>query len=160
MVNVIPGTPDDDNLDGTQHKDKILGYAGDDLIYGKAGNDLIDAGPSTSYDDVYGGKGADTFRFFENYGVLQIEDFSTKDGDKLDLSHTGFEKSDLKDTETNDRDGDGYYLRQTSANGHPELQIFFHNGSGGTFDMVQLEDMTIKQFRHDVRDHPSHYDFA
>jgi|SwirhirootsSR3_FD_contig_31_16792573_length_637_multi_3_in_0_out_0_1 hypothetical protein len=122
-------------------------------------NDLIDAGPSNSYDDVYGGRGADTFRFYEDYGVLQIEDFRVSDGDKLDLSHTGFERSDLKDTQDNDRDGDGYYMRVTSANGIKELQFYFHNGSG-TFDEVQLEDISLKQLKHDVKEHPSHYDFA
>jgi Ca2+-binding RTX toxin-like protein len=65
-LNIISGTPSDDNLVGTPQDDLITGFAGNDtiagnggndLIYGNQGNDVIDTGPGN--DTVYGGQGDD-----------------------------------------------------------------------------------------------------
>src|SRR6185295_3645996 len=97
----------DNNLEGTPGKDVIEGVDGQDILYGFDGNDFLHAGPSPEggYDELYGGKGKDTFIFEAGDGMAQIVDFSKKDG--LDLSETSFAKRDLKDTFENDRDGDG-----------------------------------------------------
>jgi hypothetical protein len=91
-------------------------------------------------------------------GSAQIEDFKISQGDRLDLSGTTFDKHDLKDTFDNDRDGDGNYVRETSANGKPETALHFNNPD--ITDSLNLIGVTARDLRHDVRDHPTHYDFG
>ena len=55
-----------------------------DTIVGGDGNDDLQGG--TSDDTMTGGAGADTFVFDEDSGNDTITDFSTTDGDKIDLS--------------------------------------------------------------------------
>lgn len=57
MVNLIEGTPGNDNLIGTPGDDHILGLAGDDAIDGQAGNDTIEGGDGTDF--ITGGAGDD-----------------------------------------------------------------------------------------------------
>lgn len=76
-----------ENINGSDHNDSITGnhganklYAGkgDDLIYGGAGNDIL-----------YGEEGADIFLYgaSDTFGFIDIiRDFSTSQGDKIDIS--------------------------------------------------------------------------
>ncbi|MGH1375480.1 MAG: DUF5801 repeats-in-toxin domain-containing protein [Alphaproteobacteria bacterium] len=77
---------EDDDGDGRQGGDDTLfGGAGNDIIYGQEGDDLLYGGAG---DDVLsGGSGADTFvQNMVNQGVDIIRDFSTDEGDVLDLA--------------------------------------------------------------------------
>ncbi len=162
--NLIPGTPDDDNLFGTDGKDLITGLEGRTFFTAARGAIDFDGGPDTSgfdYDQFFGGGGKDIFAFTTGDGTEQIEDFKLgKDG--LDLSHTTFSKHDLKDIDKggtiNDSDGDGNYLRQTDANGKHEVQIFFGNDNPG-FDQITIVGISVKDLRHDVKHFHDHYDF-
>jgi Ca2+-binding RTX toxin-like protein len=161
MANHITDLPGlDSNLEGTAAKDVILGLDGEDVLYGEAGNDVLHAGPAPEfgYDQLFGGRGHDKFIFDSGDGSAQIEDFKISQGDRLDLSGTTFDKHDLKDTFDNDRDGDGNYVRETQANGKPETALHFNNPD--ITDSLNLIGVTARDLRHDVRDHPTHYDFG
>lgn len=163
--NPVDGGPDDDNLEGTNGKDIITGGGGSDVLYGLAKRDILDGGLDTSgfdQDSLYGGKGKDLFVFKTGYGDDTIEDFELrKDG--LDLSGTTFSRKDLKDVDKggiiDDRDGDGNYVRETSANGKPELQLYFGGDEPG-FDRITIIGVTLKEFKKDVKHYLDHYDFA
>ncbi len=149
---------DDTNLHGTKHDDQINGKAGFDVLYGLKGNDRLNGGADD--DLLYGGRGHDTFVFKTGGGEDQIDDFKLgKDG--LDVHKTTFGKDDLKDVQNGgngfNSDSDGNYCRQTSANGHPEVQLYFATDHG--FNSLTIEGITLKQLRMDVKDHPGHYDF-
>lgn len=65
--------------------DVINGGAGNDLIFGQEGNDVITGGIGN--DTLYGGSGADRFVFNGlDEGIDEIRDFSTAEGDVIDLS--------------------------------------------------------------------------
>lgn len=150
----------DSNLEGTDGKDVIEGLDGEDVLYGFAGNDILHAGPAPEfgYDQLFGGKGKDIFVFESGDGQAQIEDFSRKDG--LDLSGTNFSKRDLKDTFENDRDGDGNYVRETSANGKPETALRFDANDSSGFDSLNIIGVTAKDILKFVKHHPEYYDFG
>ena len=84
----ITGTKYADTLFGGKGKDTLYGGAGNDTLKGEIGNDTLIGG--LGKDTLYGGKGADTFVFksvrestVKNPDT--IEDFSRKQGDKIDL---------------------------------------------------------------------------
>ena len=87
--NVIKGSNKKDKLKGTNKNDKIIGKGGADRIEGKGGDDLIDPGEAKKgqkkYDRLYGDDGADIFEIDDGY-LAGINDFSSIEGDKLDLS--------------------------------------------------------------------------
>ncbi len=56
------------------------------MLYGQAGNDRLDGG--AGLDLLKGGTGADTFVFSTGRDV--VLDFSLAEGDRLDISRTGF----------------------------------------------------------------------
>jgi Ca2+-binding RTX toxin-like protein len=161
VAKTILGDGDDNELTGSGKADRIFGRGGDDDIDAKGGGDTIAAGDGDDF-SIRGGKGADMFVFMSGDGQDQVNDFSIKQGDGLDLSLSGFGKEDLKDVdaggEIKDADGDGYYLRETSSNGKPELQIFFGDDEGG-FDQLTLIGVSIAQLVKDVQKNPEHYDF-
>jgi Ca2+-binding RTX toxin-like protein len=66
------------NVTGSSHDDTITGDSNDNALYGNGGNDYIT-----------GGAGADTFLFkgaTALTGVTTIADFTTGDGDKIDIA--------------------------------------------------------------------------
>ncbi|MEB0009569.1 type I secretion C-terminal target domain-containing protein [Pseudomonas sp. RTB2] len=68
--------------------DTLLGGAGNDILFGQGGNDTLTGGKGN--DILIGGAGADTFVWLKGdtntgTGVDVIKDFSTAQGDKLDL---------------------------------------------------------------------------
>jgi surface adhesion protein len=65
--------------------DTLIGGNGDDILFGQGGNDILVGGKGN--DILIGGAGADTFVWKQgDYGSDVVKDFSTKQGDKLDLS--------------------------------------------------------------------------
>jgi serralysin len=89
-VNVILGLDGNDTLRGNGGNDTIDGGAGNDFISAGAGNDTVIGGAGT--DSLYGGADADTFVFasLSDFGPASaldtIGDFSSSQGDKIDLS--------------------------------------------------------------------------
>lgn len=75
------------SLYGTPYGDTITGGTGSEYLYGNAGNDtLYGAGGN---DHLVGGAGADTFLFKSATaltGIDTITDFSTGQGDKIDIA--------------------------------------------------------------------------
>lgn len=88
-----------DKVYGSDYSDVLVGHGGNDTIegrgsndrvFGNAGNDKLNGGAGA--DKLVGGSGADTFIFSRvshstasSVGRDKIDDFSRKDGDKIDL---------------------------------------------------------------------------
>jgi Ca2+-binding RTX toxin-like protein len=89
-ANTLLGMGGADTLRGNGGNDVLDGGAGNDYLSGGAGNDILIGGPGT--DIMYGGGGADTYVFkaVTDFGPAsapdQIGDFSSAEGDKIDLS--------------------------------------------------------------------------
>ncbi|WP_040259424.1 retention module-containing protein [Pseudomonas massiliensis] len=65
--------------------DTLLGGEGNDIFFGQGGNDVLNGGAGN--DTLVGGNGADTFVWNKgNTGTDTIADFSTSQGDVIDLS--------------------------------------------------------------------------
>lgn len=81
LANVMTGNGGNDTLNGGAGNDTLIGGAGNDVLIGSAGKDSLS-----------GGSGADTFRFLAKtdsaVGINRdvITDFSSAEGDKVDLS--------------------------------------------------------------------------
>ncbi|WP_269769733.1 cadherin domain-containing protein [Flavisphingomonas formosensis] len=87
----LTGNNFDNRINGRGGADTIYGGGGNDSIYGGAGNDVIHGG--TGLDQLRGEAGADLFVFdtLQDSGATQatadkIIDFSSAQGDKIDLS--------------------------------------------------------------------------
>ena len=84
---VKQGTASGETLTGnTGLADHLIGLGGNDTLYGYEGNDVLNGGAGT--DTLIGGLGADRFVFDTTTlgSVDTITDFSTAQGDKLDIS--------------------------------------------------------------------------
>lgn len=93
-VDMLYGNQDDDVLYGNQDDDALYGGQGSDVLYGGQGADVLQGGAGA--DILFGNLGADTFRYTATAdstptGSDTIADFSTAQGDKIDLRavHTG-----------------------------------------------------------------------
>ena len=73
----IPGTLDDDTLDGTNTVDRVNGLSGNDLISAGDGNDVIAGGQGN--DVLAGGEGDDQYLFESGDGVDTIKDIAGLD---------------------------------------------------------------------------------
>jgi Ca2+-binding RTX toxin-like protein len=78
-----------DRIDGGNGNDSLIGGDGDDYIIGGKGNDVLQGGMGR--DGLVGGKGADIFVFNDIAETPKgkadfIKDFSSDQGDKIDLS--------------------------------------------------------------------------
>jgi Ca2+-binding RTX toxin-like protein len=100
----LAGSLDNDTLIGGQGNDALFGRLGNDRLYGGAGNDILVGDflmledPSTDYDTLTGGAGADTFilgatdlvgnfvNFYLGDGYATITDFSRNQGDKIGIA--------------------------------------------------------------------------
>lgn len=89
----VLGAQDADTLNGGTGNDSISGNDSDDDLRGGSGNDTLRGGGDnddlkgmTGNDSLIGGDGLDTFIFDNNFGQDRIEDFSTRNGEKIDLS--------------------------------------------------------------------------
>jgi Ca2+-binding RTX toxin-like protein len=81
-----------DTIFGGSGADRLYGEDDSDVIYGGDGNDIVDGGTGADglwggagNDTLTGGSGADTFGFSNGSGADLIADFSSADGDRLDL---------------------------------------------------------------------------
>jgi len=97
----IDGGPGDDRLRGGPIGDLINGYAGndtieglggDDVLHGGRGNDSVSGGDGRDWisgdrgdDTLSGGRGADIFHFAPGFGNDLVTDFSTAEGDQVQL---------------------------------------------------------------------------
>ena len=87
----ITGSRSNDTIRGEGGADTLDGGDGADTIYGGADNDIIYGGTGGDRDNLYGEAGADTF-MLDAFDREHVRDFSTTDGDFLDISDllTGF----------------------------------------------------------------------
>jgi Ca2+-binding RTX toxin-like protein len=90
------GDTGNDNIHGGSGNDRLLGAAGDDKLYGNTGDDKINGW--TGRDHLVGGPGKDTFSFSFTKDSPRntrdrIEDFSQKQGDKIDIKAIDANKS-------------------------------------------------------------------
>ncbi len=84
---VKTGTSSGETITGNSGlRDSLEGLGGNDTLYGYDGNDVLSGGAGT--DTLVGGAGADNFVFKTTTlgSVDTISDFSTAQGDKLDIS--------------------------------------------------------------------------
>ena len=92
----VDGGSSNDNLVGGEGNDQLFGSSGDDLLTGGAGDDYLQG--DSGNDVLTGGAGADNFGFatgtsfdINDLGVDTIQDFSTTEGDKIQLSQFTFD---------------------------------------------------------------------
>ncbi|MGD9809708.1 MAG: calcium-binding protein [Sphingobium sp.] len=83
------GGAGNDRIDGGKGNDSLIGGDGDDYILGGDGNDVLQGG--LGRDGLVGGKGADIFVFADIADSTKasadfIKDFSSAQGDKIDVS--------------------------------------------------------------------------
>lgn len=90
-TNIIPGTPNNDTLNGTIGADCILGRGAQDTINGNGGNDFISGGDGndtinggSGNDGVFGGSGQDTLD-----GSSGADSMNGGDGDDIVLGGIG-----------------------------------------------------------------------
>lgn len=84
---VLKGGEGDDKLFGQRGDDMLAGGDGDDWLSGSFGDDVLAGGAGS--DTLYGGGGADVFVFEAETaftGLDEIQDFSTRFGDSIDIS--------------------------------------------------------------------------
>ncbi|TMJ05908.1 MAG: hypothetical protein E6G97_01040 [Alphaproteobacteria bacterium] len=73
-----------ENAYGGDGNDVLIGNASDNILSGGAGNDTLDG--QAGADTLTGGRGADVFVYVCGDGADRIADFSTGEGDTVDLS--------------------------------------------------------------------------
>jgi Ca2+-binding RTX toxin-like protein len=89
--NHLYGNGGNDTLIGLRGNDELVGGSGNDRLVGGTGNDFLKGGAGK--DVLNGGKGADYFVFDakpKSSNVDRVEDFSSKQGDKIVLSSKQF----------------------------------------------------------------------
>jgi Ca2+-binding RTX toxin-like protein len=85
----LSGDAGNDSLVGGNGNDNLLGGTGVDTLTGGSGNDLLMG--DTGNDIITGGTGADTFIFNSlAEGIDSITDFRVAQGDKIQISGSGF----------------------------------------------------------------------
>ena len=90
LENQITGNTDNNLLFGDKGDDNLIGLQGNDIILGAVGNDTLAGGSGN--DTLTGHTGADTFVFSSPYdGSDSITDFNREEGDKIQISSTGFD---------------------------------------------------------------------
>jgi Ca2+-binding RTX toxin-like protein len=100
-------------LHGGNDDDTLSGDNGDDVLIGGAGADIL-----------IGGAGADGFDFRDaTVETDRIEDFSSADGDKIDLTGRGLTFADLVIT----TEGENAFTTVTLGNGANAQKIQFTN---------------------------------
>lgn len=82
-VDTLHGEEGNDLLNGGGSNDMLFGGTGNDTLLGEAGNDWIWGGPGR--DVATGGAGADLFVFRAGDGSLTVTDFTTRQGDVLQI---------------------------------------------------------------------------
>ena len=94
FADTITGNSTNNSLNGGAGNDTLDGGAGNDTLIGGAGNDTLIGGAGN--DTLTGGAGADKFRFnFLSEKVDTIQDFFWPEGDKIEVSASGFGATSL-----------------------------------------------------------------
>ncbi|TRU98047.1 MAG: calcium-binding protein [Microcystis wesenbergii Mw_QC_S_20081001_S30D] len=94
FADTITGNSTNNSLNGGAGNDSLDGGAGNDILIGGAGNDILIGGAGN--DTLTGGAGADKFRFnFLSEKVDTIQDFLWPEGDKIEVSKSGFGATSL-----------------------------------------------------------------
>jgi Ca2+-binding RTX toxin-like protein len=94
LDNEIRGNKSSNILDGEGGNDKLFGRSGNDTLIGGEGNDRLNGGPGD--DSLTGGSGADTFVFKTLLEAVDtIADFNFSEGDKIEISESGFGATSL-----------------------------------------------------------------
>lgn len=89
LNNTITGNNANNTLYGLDGNDKLYGRGGDDRLSGWTGNDTLMGGFGN--DTLLGGTDADTFVFSSpSEGIDTIRDFAYWEGDKIQVSASGF----------------------------------------------------------------------
>jgi Ca2+-binding RTX toxin-like protein len=113
----------------------IFGGTGADTITGGAGNDVINGGGGN--DTLTGGGGADTFIFQPGVGTAVVTDFSSAQGDVIDLDNFGTFSS-LSD------------VLAAAAQVNNDTVITLGSGESVTLQNVQLSSLTAADFEFTV----------
>lgn len=115
---------------GESDNDLLLGSFGNDYLVGDSGNDKLYGGPGN--DTLYGGTGADTFGFYSPYeGIDVIKDFNYVEGDKIEISKSGFGASSTNQFSYNSSTGALFFTNtqfatlQIGSGFVPSLDIVF-----------------------------------
>ncbi|MBS9769703.1 MAG: transporter substrate-binding domain-containing protein [Trichodesmium erythraeum GBRTRLIN201] len=92
----LEGNSGNDQLEGGKGNDILKGNRDNDWLVGEAGEDILNGGPGV--DLLRGGEGADVFYFQKpsDKGDLII-DFDPTQGDKIQISRSGFKTNSLED---------------------------------------------------------------
>ena len=127
----LDGGMGDDTLDGGTGDDKLNGGAGDDTLNGGADVDTLTGGSGN--DDLSGDTGGDTFVFStaDAGDSDAILDFSTTDGDMIDLSAFELTAEQVIAAMT---------VRGTGADAYVVINLEAHGGGRITIDDVSTLD--------------------
>ncbi len=137
----IIGMEGDDDLDGAGGADNIHGGSGNDIIRGGDSSDLLHGGlgddilfGDAGADTIFGGDGADTFTFeaaTAYSGIDIIKDFSTSEGDTIDLL-------DVLDGIYDEMTDDLLDFVQLSESAGDTLLSIDRDGTGMTYGWTQI----------------------
>jgi Ca2+-binding RTX toxin-like protein len=83
-VQTLTGTANSDYLESGDGNDTLNGLGGSDILWGENNDDILNGGSGA--DVLYGGTGADTFVLWDTDAADSIVDFTTGEGDALDIS--------------------------------------------------------------------------
>jgi Ca2+-binding RTX toxin-like protein len=129
------GTAYADTIDGMGGSDTLWGNGGNDTIYGGSGNDTLHGGGGNDMlqgnggtDNLYGETGVDTFMFKSATALSasdNIQDFSTGDGDKIDISDVISAYDPLTDTITD-------WVQITTSGANSLLKVDTDGTANGT----------------------------
>ena len=132
-----------DQLRGGDGNDTLYGDAGNDVLWGNAGTDTLDGGSGNDTlsggdgsDTLTGGSGADTFVFKHGEtGSDTITDFSTSDGDKIDIHDLLIGYNPLTSAITD-------FIHVTASGGNAIVSVDADGPAGGTANFVQIATLT------------------
>ncbi len=147
VANMLTGGAGDDTINGNGGDDVLDGSTGSDILIGGGGNDVLNGGMfggiAGERDTLTGGAGADRFVFdsvsasaFAAFPAQpdRITDFSTIDGDKLDV-HGVFAPGTVGSFTPNGRDG-----AFTGVAGQIQILTGISAGGGGTpFQLIRID---------------------
>ena len=125
-----------ENIIGSDYADHITGSDGGNKLYAESGDDVIYGGAGS--DTMYGGSGADTFVFgaTDSIGYIDtIDDFSTAQGDKLDLS-------DLISTYDPVTDAITDFIQITDSGNNSIVSVDIDGGADNFVQVATLNDIT------------------
>ncbi|MCB1530508.1 MAG: type I secretion C-terminal target domain-containing protein [Alphaproteobacteria bacterium] len=142
---VIVGRAGNDDLGGAAGDDDIHGGAGVDMVNGGSGNDLLHGGVgddvlygNDGLDILFGGGDADTFVFeaasaYNDVDV--ISDFSTPDGDAIDIADLLFAYDPITDAITD-------FVQITDNGTDSFLAVDADGGADNFVQIAQISNVT------------------